>query len=172
MNILICKRSWNARARQAFFSFALMLTGACLSTAYAAEVSGTAKGGTFQPYPINGIPLLDSFFFRFRDHEMDVQAIEVEPASTVPNPCEECSSVPAGQIYLAFQDDDVDEDEEDHEDEYFYRVSHASVPEGVFRHRTFDNCKGTCGQWLNRPSRDYVFVITGFHSSFRQVTII
>ena len=145
----------NIRARTAVHGIALTLASACLSIVSAAEVSGFADRGTFQPYEISGVPVLDSFFFRYHNDEHHLQAIQIEPASPIPNPCAECSDVPAGQIFLTFQDEGAD-------DNYFYRVSHASVPEGVFRHRTSDFCKNTCGQWLNRPSRDHVFVITGF----------
>jgi len=156
----------NIRTRAAIYVLVLTFAGACLSTASAAEVTGIAKGGTFQPYLINGVPLLDSFYFRFAVHEMDVQAISVQPASPIPDPCYECSDVPAGQIFLTIQDNKVDEDRGDDEDEYFYRVSHADLPASVFRHRTSDYCRNTCGQWLNRPSRDSVFVITGFSFFF------
>ena len=144
----------NIRARTVVRGFALAFAGALLP-ASAAEVSGFAERGTFQPYEISGVPLLDSFFFRYHNDEHHLQAIQIEPASPIPNPCAECADVPAGQIFLTFQDEGAD-------DNYFYRVSHASVPEGVFRHRTSDFCKNTCSQWLNRPSRDHVFVITGF----------
>ena len=150
----------NVRARNAVCGMALTLAGGYLSTASAAEVTGYAKGGgTFQPYEISGVPLLDSFFFRYTGGERHVQAITVEPASLIPNPNPQGSDVPAGKIFLTLQDEGRD-------DEYFYRVSHASVPEGVFRHRTFDFCKITCRQWLNRPSRDSVFVITAFSFFF------
>ncbi len=139
---------------------AALVLAAYLPAAPAAEVEGYSKGGgTFQPYPVSGVPLLDSFYFRFTDHERHVQAITVEPASPVHDPCAECSPVPAGQIFLTFQDEDRD-------DEYFFRVSHVELPGSVQRHRTSDYCQETCKQLLDSHPRDSVFVITGFSFFF------
>jgi hypothetical protein len=160
MNIHGHRRSSHARFRTAVCGIALAFLAGHSSTTSAAEVMGYAQGGgTFRPYQISGVPLLDSFYFRYTDGERHVQAITVEPASPIPDPNPQGSDVPAGQIFLTLQDKGRD-------DEYFYRVSHAAVPEGVFRHRTFDYCKRTCRQWLNRPSRDSVFVITSFSFLF------
>lgn len=135
---------------------AAIALAAHLSAAHAAEIEGYSRGGgVFRSYAVNGVPLLDSFYFRFTDHERHVQAIQVEPASPVHNPCAECSPVPPGQIFLTFQDEDRD-------DEYFYKVSHVDLPAGVQRHRTSDYCLETCKQLLDSHERGSVFVITGF----------
>jgi hypothetical protein len=160
MKIPGCRRCQQACAHGAVYSIALAFAGGSLSTASAAEVTGYARGGgTFQPYEITGVPLLDSFYFRYTGGERHVQAIAVEPASPIPNPNPQDPDAPAGEIFLTLQDYGRD-------DEYFYSVSHAAVPEGVFRHRTFASCRKTCSEWLNPPSRDSVFVITGFSFTF------
>jgi len=162
MNISNCRRTRHGRARAAIGGLALTLAGAYLSTASAAEVTGFARGETSQPYPINGVPLLDSFHFRFFQHEMNVEDVVVLPASPIP-PCNGCLDVPEGQIILGIFDHLATLEEED---EYFFRISHADLPASVFRHRISEICRGSCGQWLNRPSRDSVFVITGFRFHF------
>src|SRR5688572_19159835 len=161
MNIGSRKMASRAGTRIGACGIVLSLAAACLpSTVLAVEVTGLARGGgTFQPYEISGVPVLDSFYFRYTGGKRHVQAVGVETASPIPNPNPQGSNVPAGQIFLTLQDKESD-------DEYFYRVSHASVPEGVFRHRTFDFCRKTCRQWLNRPARDSVFVITAFQFFF------
>lgn len=161
MKIVSRKMASRAGTRVGAWGIVFSLAAACFpSSVLAVEVTGLAKGGgTFQPYEISGVPVLDSFYFRFTGGERHVQAVGIETASPIPNPNPQNSNVPAGQIFLTLQDKERD-------DEYFYRVSHASVPEGVFRHRTFDFCRATCRQWLNRPARDSVFVITAFQFSF------
>jgi hypothetical protein len=139
----------------------LLITAALAfaTTASAAEVEGTAESATFRDYPINGVPLLDSFYFRFLEHEHHIEAIGIEPASPIPNPCYECSDVPAGLMALAFQDEGRD-------DNYYFRVSHAELPVNVLRHRISGYCKKTCTELLDPHPRDSVFVITGFSFYF------
>ena len=120
------------------------------------EVSGySGGGGVFPLYPINGVPVLDSFYFRYTDADHHVQAISVDPASPIPNPSPESANTPPGQIFLTLQDQNRD-------DEFFYKVEHATVPTSVYRQKTFDFCKQSCKQWLSPPSPRHVFVITGF----------
>jgi hypothetical protein len=134
------------------------LTVASIPSASASETIGFFKdgGGTFQPYEVNGVPLLDSFHFLFTDYEdRNIQAISVQPASPVPDPCFECSPVPEGQIFLTFQDEEGDE-------AYFYRVSHVELSAPVTRHRDSDYCRKSCSRLLDPKPRDSVFVIVGF----------
>lgn len=134
----------------------MQLPGMALST----EVSGySAGGGVFTAYPISGVPVLDSFYFRYTNADHHVQAIAVDPASPIPNPSAETANTPAGQIFLTLQDHNRD-------DEFFYSVKHATVPTGVYRQKTYDFCKKSCSQWLSPPSSRHVFVITGFTLSF------
>jgi len=111
----------------------------------------------FRDYPVSGIPLLDSFYFRYTHKDHHIQAIGIDPASPLPPPSPQISAVPAGQINLTFMDKNRD-------DEYFYEVSHATTNfAGIERHKIMDFCRGTiCKARLPRPSPQHVFVIIGF----------
>lgn len=123
------------------------------------EIMGHAHGGTFQAYPVAGVPLLDSFYIRYTSGDNHVGALAVEPASPIANPYPQSANVPAGEIFLTLQDDSRD-------DEIFYKIEHAVVPDGVHRRKTYDFCRGSCIRALDRPTRDAVFVITGFSFFF------
>lgn len=128
--------------------------------ASAADASGFSTAGTFQPYPVAGVPLLESFYMRYTSGDNHVEAVAVEPASPIPDPSPESSAVPSGQIFITLQDNDRD-------DQIFYQVEHAEVPAtGVQRRKTFDFCRKTCSWQLDRPSPDHVFVIVGFSFFF------
>ena len=129
----------------ALCSAALLLFWAHIPAASAVEVSGFSKGGgSFQPYKVNGVPMLDSFFFQFTDgDDHNVQAIAVEPASPVPNPCFDCSNVPPGMIFVTLQDEDRD-------DPFFFDVSHVDVPVGI-RQRVSDYCEATLSNSAEPP---------------------
>lgn len=134
------------------------LAVASIPSASAAEAIGFVKdgGGTFVSYEVNGVPLLDSFYFLFTDFEdRNIQAISVQPASPVADPCFDCSPVPAGKMFLTFQDEEGDES-------YFFHVSHVELPAPVLRHRDSDYCRKTCSHLLDAKPRDSVFVIVGF----------
>jgi hypothetical protein len=125
----------------------------------AIEIMGHANGGAFKQYPVTGVPLLETFYFRYTSGDNHVESIAVEPASPIPNPSPESSNVPAGQIFVTLQDNSRD-------DQIFYKVEHTAVPDGVHRRKTFDFCRRTCRLPLDRPSRDHVFVIVGFSFFF------
>ena len=144
--------------KTALYCGALALAGAYFTAASAAEIEDFdhTGGGTFRSYPVNGLPLLDSFYFRFADgDERNIQSIQIELASPIPNPCFECGPVPAGQMFVSFQDDTED-------DPYFFQISHAELPVPILRHRTAGYCKATCKTLLDAHNRGDVFVIVGF----------
>lgn len=141
----------------ALLALALLVTVA--RDARAIEIMGIADSGTFEPYPINGVPLMEAFYIRYTSGDEHVQALAVEPASPVPNPSPESSNVPAGQVFLTLQDDGRD-------DEIYFKVEHADVPDALVRRKTFDFCKGSCTLPLERPAADHVFVIIGFSFFF------
>src|SRR5262245_14027057 len=96
------RRRWWARAAALFCALALQ---GMYIPAQAAEIMGIDQdgGGIFQTYTVNGVPLLDSFYFRFTGGDHNVQAVAAQPASPVPDPCFDCSGVPAGKIFLTLQ---------------------------------------------------------------------
>lgn len=150
-----------ARPHVACHALGLGLAVLCLYSPRAAaiEILGYADSGTFQPYPINGAPLLEAFYIRYNSGDNHIESYAVEPASPAPNPSPQSSNVPAGQIFLTLQDKDRD-------DKIFYKVEHADVPDALIRSKTFDFCRGSCRLPLDRPSRDHVFVIIGFSFFF------
>jgi hypothetical protein len=127
---------------------------------WAVEASGTSAGGTtFAPYPVNGVPVLDSFRLEYVYTDHHVQTLMIQPASLVPNPTPASPTVPAGQIALALEDVNGDDD-------YRYYVQHAAVGQGVFRNRIASSCVLACTVWLNRPSSTHVFALVGFKLRF------
>jgi hypothetical protein len=134
---------------------ALLIAGAFVTPASAAELEGIAETTTFREYPITGVPLLDSFYFRFIEHDHHIEAIGVKPASPIPDPCYECAEVPPGLMEVSFHDEGRD-------DNYYFRISHAELPANVLRHRISGYCNKTCTELLDPHPRDSVFVITGF----------
>jgi len=133
----------------------LLLALAPVASAVEASGSSIDGGGVFAKYPVDGVPLLKYFFFQFTDgDDHNIQAISVQPASPVPDPCFDCYPTPEGQIFVTLQDEDRD-------DPYGFQIQHVDVPVGV-RRRIADYCTDTCRLPLVRPARDSVFVIVGF----------
>lgn len=115
----------------------------------AETVSGFAKGYIHPPYNARGIPLLDSFYFRYSDTDHHIEDLAVYPEQ-------------GGQILLAFADKNDD-------DEYFYSIEHKRYPpaSGVITGSFVDFCNGKCLYPLDPPGPDYIFTLRGFRFYFR-----
>lgn len=147
-------RFWRFRLGTALF----LWMAAFLTPASSAEVIGFDNdgGGIFRKYPVNGVPLLDSFYFLFTSYEdRNIQSIAVQPSSPINNPCYDCADVPEGDIFLSMRDEEGDEP-------YYFRASHIEVDASVPRHRDADYCKKSCRRVLAPKPRNSVFVIVGF----------
>lgn len=115
----------------------------------AETVAGFAKGYVHPPYGASGIPLLDSFYFRYSDTDHHIQDLAVYPEQ-------------GGQILLAFADKNDD-------DTYFYSIEHKrySLAGGVITGSFVDFCNGKCLYPLDPPGPDYIFTLRGFRFYFR-----
>ncbi len=132
----------------------------------------------------NGVPLLNSFYFRFEKPdsgeavENRIMVISVFPAGSAkdltPTADLHRPNVESGKIMLIYQDQAADEDK----DHYFSKVSHLvepspihPVPVQIGNVRRFHmrdvGCTGKCVRLLPiRPSNREVFVLVGFHLFF------
>ncbi len=142
----------------------LLLLAMFFCSANAAEfvgVQGFSKDALVErDYPVDGTPLLDSFYFNFTGTDHHIQAIRVKPASPVPDPSPESSEPSPGRIHLIYKDKSYGRD-------YFYNVSHFDhLNSDIRRDKIFDFCEGSCIRGLQKPFGDYVFVITGFSFFF------
>src|SRR5262245_1677352 len=113
------------------------------AVAFAESTSGEAYGTITPVYNGMGIPLLDSFYFRFTDDDHHLRHLSARPQS-------------GGTIQLALNDANLD-------DEYFYHVSHRRwIGVGLVTGTFSDLCTGSCTRTITPPGEDYVFVIRGF----------
>jgi hypothetical protein len=107
------------------------------------EVSGFGFGSVTRTFNDPGTPLLDHFYFRFQNDDHHFGHASAYPQSN-------------GTILIAFQDQNSD-------DEYFYRVAHQRVSSaGLVLGSFSDVCLTRCIREIPRPVGNYVFVLTGF----------
>lgn len=142
------------------------------------STEGFGKGNAESSYIAErrGVPLLESFYFRFEKPESgepvdnDLQYIMVMPGGNkedlTPNADLPLDVVNDGEIWLRYADADTD----DEEDNYFYKVSHYIHNARRFQVRDV-GCTGKCEQVLNIPVakpifRERVFVLVGFKLFF------
>ena len=117
--------------------------GGVAAEAAVQEVSGFGYGSLTRTYNQAGTPLLDHFYFRFTNDDHHFGHISAYPQSN-------------GTILVAFQDQNSD-------DEYFYRVAHERVSSaGLVLGSFTDICLTRCVRDIPRPTGDYVFIVTGF----------
>jgi len=163
MRILDLLRTRRIAARSFLCCAAIAFQWASIPAASAAEVTGLSEDGdALRAYPVNGVPLLDSFLLQFSDNDdHNVQALTVWPGSPIPGSCLDCGQVTPGSIFLSLRDDDSREP-------FFFQVSHVDVPVGV-RQRISAVCVVTCRLPLDKPARDSVFVLVGFSFNFMGV---
>jgi hypothetical protein len=114
------------------------------------DVEGFDNGGeTVKGFAHTGVPLLDSFYFRFLHQDHHLQMVRIDP------------DTPAGQMTLAYQDANEDDD-------YFYHIKHRIVDDPRVQ-RAFAQDIGTevdNAVQLQRPAGDFVFVLIGFTFRF------
>jgi hypothetical protein len=113
-------------------------------------VEGFDDGGsTVRDFPHTGVPLLDTFYFRFTSADHHLAMITVDPDR------------PAGKVSLTYRDKNGDDD-------YYYKIAHRIVADARVQKfsRSTDICsESTCTVPLSKPAGDFVFVLIGF--SFR-----
>jgi hypothetical protein len=130
----------------------IVLAGLLASPALAQNLQGEGKGPIYVNIPLNGAPLLQSFYTRFKDTDHHFGALEVAAQTPQLN---------KATIFFA---------DKDHDDRYFYNVTFARYFGSIFR-RTAprDFCKGTCTFQVQRPANPagQVFVLTGFYVYYR-----
>jgi hypothetical protein len=116
----------------------------------AESVTGQSSGGFIYPtYNASGVPLLDSFYFRYIDGDHHIRALAAQPLTD-------------GTIMLGLADTDGD-------DEYFYSVEHKRRQESrIITGGFVDFCTSTCVYPLTAPpsAGGYVFVLRGFYFFF------
>lgn len=118
------------------------------TNASAEAVSGFAQGYAYRTYNSPGVPLLDSFYFRYSDTDHHVTSLAARPQSN-------------GQIMLALADKNND-------DEYYYSVEHKRRSgTGIITGSFVDFCTGNCLYPLASPGAGYVFALRGFRFYFR-----
>lgn len=121
----------------------LQAGGQPIGIAAVEEVSGFGFGSITRTFDQPGTPLVDHFYFRFSDDDHHFGHMSAWPQSN-------------GTILVAFQDQNSD-------DEYFYRVAHQRVSStGLVLGSFADICLTRCVRTISRPAGDYVFVLTGF----------
>jgi len=146
------------------------------------NTEGFAKGFTAVNYPGvgDGIPLLNSFYFRFEKSgssspiDNHINSIRVLPAGESkdlsPNADLGPSIVAPGKVELTYADKDSDSAK----DRYFYKVAHSNLPFGNARRFQLRDvgCTGICERVLPKPPGpivagfEPVFVLCGFKVFF------
>ncbi len=113
-------------------------------------VEGFDDGGsTVEDFSHTGVPLLDTFYFRFTSKDHHISVITVDPDR------------PAGSIGLTYRDNNADDD-------YYFKIAHRIIEDSRVQKftRSTDLCTNiTCTVPLSKPAGDFVFVLIGF--SFR-----
>ena len=140
------------------------------------NTEGFARGFTSVNYPGNGVPFLNSFYFRFEKSgssspiDNHINTIRVLPGGQSvdlsPNADLSPSQVAPGTIELAY----ADKDSGGSNDRYFFKVAHHNLPFANARRFQFRDlgCTGKCEQVLPRPPGPIVagvqevFVLCGF----------
>ena len=119
------------------------------ANASAETAVGFSSGGyTYPIYNSPGVPLLDSFYFRYNDTDHHLASLSVKPETN-------------GTITLAFADGNNDDD-------YYYSVEHKrNTSSGVITGSFVDFCTGNCLYPLTSPGAGYVFALRGFRFYFR-----
>src|SRR5262245_3103049 len=116
------------------------------------DVHGVSAGGsTVLPFAHTGVPLLDSFHFRFRSQDHHLQTVRIDPDE------------PLGELTLQFDDKNGD-------DGYNYNIIHQVVDDArVQRGSVSGNIGSEVDNTvrLQRPAGDFVFVLIGFSLQFR-----
>jgi hypothetical protein len=113
---------------------------------------GFSDGGfETRSFSAPGVPLLDSFYFRYTSGDHHLSQIMLRPGFPEP-----------GQMQLAFHDINLDDD-------YFFKVIHRPVVDGRIRSfsRDLDLCVGSCNVGIDRPDGDFVFVLVGFQLAYQ-----
>jgi hypothetical protein len=130
-------------------SLSLAVSMFAAANASAETAAGFSPGGyTYAAYDSPGVPLLDSFYFRYDDGDHHLASLSVEPE-------------PSGTITLAFADRNNDDD-------YYYSVEHKrSAPGGIITDSFVDFCNGSCLYPLTSPGAGYVFALRGFRFYYR-----
>jgi hypothetical protein len=133
--------------------------------AHANVEEGFSPGGlTFRPFPSDGVPLLDSFFFQYtqcQNHscfgQVDHNITQILIAPNFPEP---------NQLQLGFHDVNLDDD-------YYFNVAHHILTDPrIERFDTgLDIGVGSETRGISTPSpvSDFVFVLLGFQLAFRGV---
>jgi len=106
-------------------------------------------GSTVQDFSHTGVPLLDTFYFRFTSKDHHLVLITIDPDR------------PPGNISLTYRDKNGDDD-------YYYKIAHRIIDDARVQRftRSTDICsESTCTVPLSKPAGDFVFVLIGF--SFR-----
>src|SRR6185295_6817388 len=83
------------------------LLSASAASAQVTSFSGFGAGGGWHSFVTTDTPLLDSFFFRFPDHDNHVEDIALLPSGDL--------------IRIGFQDESED-------DRFFYNIEYRSTP--------------------------------------------
>lgn len=142
------------------------------------SIEGTGQGPVTKTYAINpalsGIPLLNSFYFRFVTDSLTAQVdnhlniVRVMPPGSKrdlsPNAQLPLDIVENGKIDLGF----ADEAPISEEDNYFYKVAHSLYAGQRFQIRDV-GCRGTCERIIPLPDKDSensVFALVGFQVYF------
>jgi hypothetical protein len=113
------------------------------------------------PFTPNGIPLLSRFAFELADGDNHLQNILIDPV------------LPSGPtMQIGFHDrNPKNGGGDDDDDDYFFNITHFNItdPRVQVFDRTLDFCSenGKCTVQLDRPPGDFVFVLIGFHLSFK-----
>jgi hypothetical protein len=117
-------------------------------------VEGFSSGGYIYPaYNAAGVPLLDSFYFRYTDTDHHLTSLAALPQAD-------------GKIMLALAD-------QDNGDPYYYSVEHKRRAEsGIITGSFVDFCTSHCVHPLTPPTPphagiSYVFALRGFRFYFR-----
>ncbi len=133
-------------------SILLAAAATIAAPASAQNLQGFAKGPITPSIPLNGAPLLQSFYTRFTDTDHHFGALEAAPQTPAMN---------KATIFFA---------DKDHDDRYFYNVTFARYFGTIYR-RTAprDFCRGSCTARLAAPAdrANHVFVLTGFYVYYR-----
>src|SRR6185436_13484987 len=121
MRILDLLRTRRIAARSFLCCAAIAFQWASIPAASAVEATGLSEDGdALRAYPVNGVPLLDSFLLQFSDNDdHNVQALTVWPGSPIPGSSLDCGQVTPGSIFLSLRDDDSREP-------FFFQVSHVA----------------------------------------------
>ena len=145
------------------------------------HVEGFAKGFTSVNYPgVDGIPLLNSFYFRFEKNgssspiDNHINSIRVLPAGDSidlsPGADLGPSVVTPGKLDLTY----ADKDPTSSKDRYFFKITHSNLALKHARRFQFRDlgCTGKCEQVLPKPPGpilpgfEPVFVLCGFKVFF------